>query len=113
MAINEDLGWVPESCSLPTVEQPLRVDEFDQLFRDSVLRFTRRSATNLVLVLGADAESSARELAERETGCCSFFDFQFGSSGSDVAMSINVAESQTDVLDALTERVRAVGRRRR
>ena len=24
--------WVPESCKLPTVEQPLRVAEFDALF---------------------------------------------------------------------------------
>ena len=25
-------GWVPEACTLPTVEQPLRLIEFDELF---------------------------------------------------------------------------------
>jgi hypothetical protein len=111
MTTDEGLGWVPDSCSLPIVEQPLRVAEFDTLFRDSVLRFTRESATELVLVLAADAEESARELAERESRCCSFFDFRFGSSGSDVVMSVNVPETHADVLDAIAERVAAAGQR--
>ncbi|MEO3760750.1 cation-translocating P-type ATPase [Mycobacterium sp. B14F4] len=108
----ESAGWVPESCSLPTAERPLRVAEFDALFNDSVLRLTRRSATDLVVVLAADAEKTARDLAQQEAKCCSFFDFQFAASGSDVVMSVSVPESHTDVLDALTERVAAVRRRR-
>src|ERR1700742_3529867 len=67
--------WVLPSCSLPTAEQPLRVADFDRLFRESLRRFTRTSATRLVLVLAAEAEMAARGLAERETACCSFFEF--------------------------------------
>ena len=26
------VGWVPQACTLPTVQQPLRVAEFDGLF---------------------------------------------------------------------------------
>jgi hypothetical protein len=99
MAIDEGSGWVPESCSLPTVEQPLRVAEFDRLFGESVLRSTRVSTTRLDLVLVADAEATARDLAAREIGCCSFFSFDFASAGSDVVMSIGVPESRADVLD--------------
>lgn len=108
MAIDEAAGWVPESCSLPTVEQPLRVGEFDRLFGESVLRSARVSATRLDLVLAADAEDAARDLAAREVGCCSFFGFEFASAGSDVVMTIEVPESRIDVLDALAKRVRAV-----
>ncbi|MGH3676910.1 MAG: hypothetical protein ACRDU5_14455 [Mycobacterium sp.] len=108
MAIDEALGWVPESCSLPTVEQPLRVAEFVRLFGESVLRFGRASTTRLDLVLTASAEATARDLAEREVGCCSFFRFEFDSAGSDVVMRIEVPESRTDVLDVLTNRVSAI-----
>ncbi len=31
-----DQSWVPDACTLPTVEQPLRLKEFDDLFRDAV-----------------------------------------------------------------------------
>lgn len=96
---------IPVSCSLPTNEQPLRIAEFDRLFAESVLRFRRTDATKLDLVLSAEAEGAARDLATRETACCSFFGFQFASAGPRVVMSITVPESHTDVLDALTERV--------
>lgn len=102
---DEATTWVPQSCSLPTVEQPLRVAEFDRLFTESVLRSTRVSVTRLDLVLPAAAEPAARDLAAREVGCCSFFTFDFESAGSDVVMGISVPQSQTRVLDALTDRV--------
>jgi hypothetical protein len=88
MASDDALDWVPQSCSLPTVEQPLRVAEFDRLFSESVLRSTRLGATRLDLVLAADAEMTARDQATREVGCCSFFSFEFGSAGSDVVTRI-------------------------
>ena len=104
---DEAIAWVPQSCSLPTVEQPLRVAEFDRLFAESVLRSTRVSVTRLDLVLPAAAEPAARDLAAREVDCCSFFTFDFEAAGSDVVMGIGVPRSRTQVLDALTERVRA------
>ena len=107
MAIDEETGWVPDSCSLPTVEQPLRVAEFDRLFRESVMRSIRLDATRLELLLAADAVTSAQSLAQREVGCCSFFRFDFDVRGPDVVMQISVPPSRTEVLDALTVRVSA------
>ena len=105
MAFDEPPGWVPESCSLPTAEQPLRVAEFDRLFGQAVLGWDRPSATRLDLALAADAEDDARDLAAREVGCCSFFGFEFDSDGSNVVMRIEVPPSRAEVLDAVTERV--------
>jgi hypothetical protein len=108
MAIDEASGWVPESCSLPTVEQPLRVAELDRLFGESVLRSARVSSTQLDLMLASGAEATARDLAAREVGCCSFFRFELASAGSDVVMRIEVPWSRADVLDTLEARVRVV-----
>ena len=108
MAIDEASGWVPESCSLPTVERPLRVAEFDRFFGESVLRSARVGPTRLDLVLVPGAEATARDLAAREADCCSFFRFGFASAGSDVVMCIEVPESRADVLDALEAQVRAL-----
>jgi Co/Zn/Cd efflux system component len=47
-----DLSWVPDACTLPTVQQPLRVTEFDDLFRESTTAVDRidqaRTAAGLV-----------------------------------------------------------------
>jgi len=54
------------------------------------------------LTVDAAAEDRARDLAERESHCCSFFTFEFsdGDAGT-VAMRITVPGSQVAVLDAL------------
>lgn len=108
MAMDEAAGWVPDSCSLPTVEQPLRVAEFDQLFGESAIRSVRVSPTRLEVVLAPEAEIAARDLAGREVACCSFFGFEFASTGPEVVMTVEVPESRIAVLDVLTERVRAL-----
>lgn len=104
-------SWVPvEACALPTAEQPLRVAEFDALFRDAVLGWDRVSATRLRLDLDGSAESRARELAARETSCCSFFTFEFAAAGTDlVHMHIGVPPERAVVLDGLAVRVTAAG----
>lgn len=63
--------------TLPTVEQPLRLAEFDTLFRTGVHRATRIGRTHLELVISPESEAFARDLAGRETSCCSFFHFAF------------------------------------
>lgn len=85
----------------------MRVAEFDVLFRESVLRWTRISRTRLELTLAAQAWAAASDLAARESGCCSFFTFTFESSVSGVVMAIEVPASQVAVLDAVTARVAA------
>ncbi|APA96866.1 hypothetical protein NS506_02806 [Nocardia seriolae] len=97
--------WVPDACTLPTAEQPLRVAEFEQLFTGAVLRHSRPGPTELALVLRAAAEARARDLAAREVECCSFFRFAFEPAGDEVAMRIEVPEDRAEVLDALESRL--------
>ncbi|MGY1898645.1 hypothetical protein [Nocardia gipuzkoensis] len=99
--------WVPASCTLPTAEQPVRVGEFDQFFAESVQRTDRPSCTRLDLLLAADSEPSGRDLAARESGCCSFFAFTFEATGAGLVMRVEVPDSQAEVLDALAARVDA------
>jgi hypothetical protein len=94
-------AWVPEACTLPTVEQPLRVAEFDQLFATSVRAGERISPTKLQLVLDPEAEAAARELCARELECCSFFTFTFGADERGLVLDIEVPAAQVSVLDAI------------
>jgi hypothetical protein len=104
MTVPED--WAPDACTLPTTERPLRVAEFDDLFR-FVVRAERRAPTLLDLVLRRIVEGPAKDLARRECECCSFFTFQFEADGDDVVMHIGVPLQQVDVLDALQARAAA------
>jgi hypothetical protein len=102
MAIADD--WAPDACTLPTAERPLRVAEFDELFT-IVSHAERRGPQLLDLVLPRDVESDARNLADRESECCSFFTFEFERAGDDVVMHISVPPEQIEVLDAIEARV--------
>ena len=99
-------GWVPDACTLPTKQRPLRVTEFDD-FLSAVTRSGRPAPTRLDLVIPRSAEATARDLAERETACCAFFDFQFESAGTDVVMHVSVPPEHVPVLDALEARASA------
>lgn len=103
------MTWVPESCTLPTVEQPLRVAEFDDLFATAVAPAERVGSTILLVHLpaGDGVVSTARELAARETVCCSFFAFEVRPSAGETELEMRVPESQTAVLDAMQERAEA------
>ncbi|MDT5211045.1 MAG: hypothetical protein QOF67_3460 [Mycobacterium sp.] len=102
MAIADD--WAPDACTLPTAERPLRVAEFDELFA-LVSHAERRGPQLLDLVLPADVEADARNLADRESECCSFFTFEFEQTGNDVVMHIGVPSEQIEMLDAIEGRV--------
>ncbi|UGQ10470.1 hypothetical protein LO772_27030 [Yinghuangia sp. ASG 101] len=105
--------WVPQACTLPTEEQPLRIAEFDDLFAGSLLAADRPEALRARLTLAADAEDSARDLAGRETGCCSFFSFAFGHDAAGrVLMDIAVPAERITVLDALVTRAVAASKAR-
>jgi hypothetical protein len=102
------MTWIPETCTLPTMQQPLRVAEFDQLFTDALLAAERTAPTVLRLTLEAAAEERARELAARESACCAFFSFTFdrGQDGRTM-MDVATPEAHRDVLDAFAEQARA------
>ncbi|NUS45191.1 MAG: hypothetical protein HOQ24_16065 [Mycobacteriaceae bacterium] len=102
--------WAPDSCTLPTAALPTRVAEFDQYFADAVRRTERPSRVRLDLFVDADAELAGRDLADRETSCCSFFTFTFEPSRSGVVMHIDVPAAQEHVLDALENRAAAARR---
>jgi hypothetical protein len=102
--------WVPESCTLPTAERPLRVAEFDALFATVTRPAERLGPMRLRLHLpgGPDALAGARDLVARETGCCSFFSFELRPSGTATELDVGVPGSQVAVLDAVQRRVEAV-----
>jgi hypothetical protein len=104
MAIPGD--WAPDACTLPTEERPLRVAEFDDLFA-FVVRAQRRESQRLDVVLRRIVEAPARDLARRESECCSFFTFDFEPAGDDVVMHILVPRERVVVLDALQARIAA------
>jgi hypothetical protein len=104
VAIDDD--WAPDACTLPTSQRPLRVAEFEELFT-FVVQSERREPTQLDLVLPRDIEATARDLARRESECCSFFTFEFEGVGDGVVMHVAVPPERADVLDTLEARVSA------
>lgn len=94
---------MPGACTLPTVEQPLRAAEFESLFADAVRGVERPEPTLLRLVLdGADeVEAAVRDLAARESACCSFFAFGLGRGADGLTLDIRVPAAQVAVLDGL------------
>ncbi|RKN50353.1 hypothetical protein [Micromonospora endolithica] len=108
---SDDQAWVPEACTLPTVDRPLRLAEFDHLFATAVRAQQRLSPTALRLLLDPAAEATARDLTGRESSCCSFFTFTFagddaGDSGG-LRLDVQVPAGHVDVLDALAGRAAA------
>jgi hypothetical protein len=104
-------AWeAPESCTLPTAEQPLRVAEWDDLFAETLESVTRTDAQRVRLALAGPPEllGRVRDLADRETECCSFFEFTVSTpGGSTVLADIAVPANHVEVLAALADRAEA------
>ena len=103
-----DETWIPDSCTLPTAERPLRVAEFGSLFASSLRRVERPSATRLELTLAEEASPAAADLTARESACCSFFRFDLVPEPGTVRLVIEVPAAQTAILDALATRAAAM-----
>lgn len=100
-------AWVPDACTLPTAERPLRLAEFDDLFATTVRRVDRPAPRHLRLTLSGppDLAHRVRDLAARESECCAFFAFTLtGPAAGPVFLDIEVPERQVEVLDALHDR---------
>src|SRR4051812_14767255 len=103
----DDLAWVPERCALPNGEQPLRLAEWDGLFAAAVRDVENVTPAHARLHLtGADGlAATVRDLAARETECCSFFQFtvspQSAEQGEALTLDIEVPARYADVLAAL------------
>ncbi|MEV4125258.1 hypothetical protein [Nocardia sp. NPDC049707] len=106
--MRENLLWVPDACTLPTAEQPLRVAEFTDLFAAALRRVERIAPTRVRLIFATTHEGEARELAARESSCCGFFNFSFTTAGPDaMAMDIEVPAGRITTLDALANHATA------
>ncbi len=113
------MEWIPAECVLPTGERPLRVAEFDALFASALDGLERVSPTRLRLTLrgGPRAhdrtdrvdrlEERVRDLAARETACCSFFTFAFTRDRDDLVLDVEVPAVHSGVLDGLSARALA------
>jgi hypothetical protein len=102
-----DQAWVPQACTLPAAERPPRVAEFDELFAMALRGQQRVAPTLLRWRLDPAAEPGARDLADREAGCCSVFTFTFAAVGNDVQVDVEVPAASAGVLDALAQRAAA------
>jgi hypothetical protein len=98
-----DDGLITQACTLPTAEQPMRVAEFGSLFAEHVVGMDRPAPTRLRLRLegGPEVAARTRDLAARETECCSFFEFAVDDIGVDVVLDVAVPPSHASVLDGL------------
>jgi len=107
LKVDED--WVPDACTLPTVEQPLRRQEFDDLFAEDVISVDQTSARLVRLELRADPATAAHaaRLAGMETACCSFFTFELTITDGRVSMAISTEAAHERVLGALGARAQA------
>jgi hypothetical protein len=100
-------AWVPEACTLLTVEQPLRVAECDDLFTAAVGPPRRSAQGRLEIVLAEDAAAGAGDLIAREAACCSFFTFTLHPCAEGVELIIEVPAAHVAVLDAVHRRIDA------
>jgi hypothetical protein len=98
--------WVPDACTLPTTEQPLRQAEFDELFHLTARSVERIDQRRAVFELPAQPSVAARvaDLAMREVDCCSFFTFGLTATGGRLTLEITVPAPYVTVLDALVSR---------
>lgn len=94
-------SWAPAACTLDEADRPAREQEFASLFASAVRSAQRPNPTTLHLVLDPAFAAEARDLAARESGCCSFFEFAFTDAPTGLAWSISVPADQVQVLDAL------------
>lgn len=104
-------SWVPAgACFLPTVEQPLRLAELDALVADHLTGVERHDETpaRLLLTGGAEVVARARDLADRETACCSFFAFAVVEDDDGPRLDVAVPAAQAAVLEALVARAESV-----
>ncbi|MFJ6782482.1 hypothetical protein [Streptomyces yangpuensis] len=104
-----DPAWVPQSCTLPTEERPLRVAEWDGLFAERLTSLSRLGPLRLRVDLagGPGVEERVRDLVGREAGCCSFFSFTLTPGEYVIGLDIAVDPAHEPVLDALVARTAA------
>src|SRR5215210_5029423 len=93
------------ACTLPTVERPLRLAEFDELFRGSVTAVKPGAITARLTLAGSSGLlDRVQDLTARESACCSFFTFTITGDDRGVVLEINVPRERATILHALAAR---------
>ncbi len=94
-----------DACTIPTAERPLRLAEFDDLFRQSVVAVDRVGLSTRLTLKGATGlHDRVADLTARESQCCSFFDFSLDGDDDGLVLAVSVPAARADILDALTDR---------
>lgn len=107
-------SWVPtDACSLPTVDRPLRLAEFDTLFASALRSVERPGTTWLQLRLADDdgVHDHVQDLAAREGSCCGFFEFAVHRDADEVVLDVRVPAARAEVLDGLAQQATTAGAR--
>ena len=102
-----NLAWAEvQACTLPSVDRPLRVADFDALFAAHLVRAERTgpTAARLVMAGGPGVADRVQRLADAESSCCSFFDFTVSDAGGEVVLGVSVPQTYADVLAGLVAR---------
>jgi hypothetical protein len=104
------MDCAPDACTLPTAERPLRIAEFDDLFRTAATAVTRIGPYVARWLLTPDPAVPARtaDLVARESMCCSFFDFTLRVAQGSLTLDVAVPAEQAAVLEGLVDRARSV-----
>ena len=101
---------VPDACTLPTTERPLRRAEFEELFSSAAHSVERVGPTHARIRLAGPTglEAAVRDLTAREAACCSFFTFATtahpGDDGEVLTLDVEVPARYAEILAALADR---------
>src|ERR1043166_3816971 len=103
---------IPDACTLPTAEQPVRLAEFDALFSTATgVEALSPTRARMRLVGPAGLAAQVRDLTAREAECCSFFTFTVthepAGDGEMVILDIEVPAAQAGVLESMVKRASA------
>lgn len=94
-----------DACTMPTTDRPLRLAEFDALFAEAVRSVAYEgNLVRLHLSGPAGLRDRVRDLAERETACCSFFSFVIDGEPDDLMLEISAPPEQRNILKGLARR---------
>ena len=97
---------IEDFCTLPTAAQPIRVKEFDELFRYQFSQ-PRRIGPHWAELSFANADG-LYDLVVRESACCSFFEFTIEAVDQDrLVLRVGVPPSRVDVLQTLMDQAAA------
>lgn len=92
-----------DACTLPAVERPARLTEFDSVVRPAVRTIERRGCELRIELSGEDGLAErVRDLAARESACCPVV-IEVSGTDRDLSVTISVSPSSRNVLDALLD----------